>query len=299
MELNVLRSGRQLVDELTGIRIAAVDTSIWSIVTTVRERARLAINDALQTYPIPISRVFNSLSLPDTGIYVLPAEVDRITNIIAVTSSGSTSKFVTGFRHIPTEQTNLIEVKVTGAVVARVEYESRVTELPSDLLQKSGSDLTTGSLTLTVSKPMFEVWPRQGYIELTPMAATISRELVYYNSLAPTGNFYLTSRGAGGTSAQAWTASHSIRVSPVVMMPPQGLAVIMKGAEGNMYSYWAGHRAMYDQYVAIVGESGMDVTDVLALVRVFENQADVRYTRIKRPPGPARVQSGKRKDTGL
>jgi hypothetical protein len=295
------QSLRTLRAELTDIRLAAADTSLWSIQATVNQRARVAINDALRAYPFFQRAVEHSIVLPASGRYVtLPKGVERVFSVRAKQTSGVGSITPSAFYHKPGENTNLLEVHITKTPLTsywlEIDHERRVDALPNDRsLQASINSVGNVYVQVEDQESLVQDWPQQGFLELSDPDGKLL-EVAYYNSINHELGFTGVVKGQMGTRTLAWTAANSITVSPVVMMPPEATAVVMAAAEANMYQFWLSHRALYDQYTALAGVQSLDIAELLGMVRTIEDRADRRYARIKKPPSPGRVQTQMRGD---
>ena len=297
MVLEQSKSLRQLQEELTGIRVSAADTSLWSMSATVSERARVAINDAIKTFPFYVRHLENTITLPYgvTNISV-PPNVDRVVGVSMWDSSMVAMVNLTDVKHIPTPQTNMIRVNVTKSVVntsrwVTLEYEARVQELP--LNDALGANLLPVSGSIYPANPSLvaATWPSRGYFELTRTDGSLVgvREVVYYKGTNHSMGFVDVDRGVMGTKQLYWPISASVTISPVLASPPNMLAAIMAEAEANMYAFWVSHRSMYDQFVTLAGQSSLDVTEILTMVRTLELRADRRASKITRAPAVTRA----------
>lgn len=282
------QSLRTLREELTGVRLGASDTSLWSIVTTVNQKARNAINDAVRTYPFESVAVYSSAILPSSGVTIaIPPAIERIINIEAVEASGLGTIVPRDFDHIPTGTTNLLTVHITRAPTTtfflKIEYARRTEMFPEDL--SLAASVTSSGGTVQVARPeaLAHEWEPEGYLELSdPDVDNI--EVCYYNSIQHDLGFNVIGRGQLGTPIGTWAVGSSITVSPVISAPPESVAVIMAGAEANMFNFWLSHRALYDQYTALTGLQTLDIAELLGIVRTTEDRADRRYRKLKKVP---------------
>ena len=295
------QSLRTLREELTGIRLAAANTSLWSIAATINQRARSAVNDAVRTYPFYSRAVYSSAQLPSSGATIpIPTDVERIISIEAVNTSTGAAIVPSDYRHVPTGSTNLLTVYITrqpaDTYFLKVSYERRMEMLPENRSLAAAITDSLGPVTVQVNSPgtLVTDWEPQGYLELSNAAGT-AMEVCYYNSINPAVGFNVV-KGQLNTPPLTWALASSITVSPVVMIPPEATAVIMAAAEANMYSFWLSHRALYDQYTALTGLQTLDVAELLGIVRTTEDRADRRYKRLKKAPPPTRVKVGIRGD---
>jgi len=292
----MFKSLKSLEEELVNIRLAAVNSSVWEITLPIIHRARVAINDAIRTYPFNVQGVLHSLQTSPVGYVTLPSYVDRVTGI---QPASSTITATVAFRHLPTVATNLVEVSVGGVIAngtwINLEYETNIHELPGPVGLRSGYSIGTNEFTnrVPISHPYSLMeWPSQGYLHYV-CHNTSQHEIMVYTSIDPTVGFCGILRGQLGTVAVNWSAAvhTSQMIYPIATFPMQAQAVIQAAAEANMYAFWAGHRAKYDEYTAIAGEQALDLTDVLALVRTLEDKADRRYRGMRKAPAVARVQT--------
>lgn len=301
------KSLRTLTEELTGIRLAAADTSLWSIQSSVAERARLAINDAINTHKFYYEAVDQTIRLPYKALKVaIPPWAERVIEVGMWDSSMVVLTSVTDFDHIPTPQTNLIKVDVTPASTnsaryLEVHYEARVQELPPPMSLKT--NVGSADATFVVPVNAYKAkgnWPPEGYFELSAMQTSREgyREVVHYQSISATTGFLCDVRGAMDTTPLAWAASDSVYISPLLVAPPEAIASLMVEAEANMFAYWVGHRAQYDQYVVAAGQEALDVETILAVVRTLEGRAERRYSKVRRVPRVTQITTRRKDGTG-
>ena len=294
----IMKSLRELREELTGIRLAAVETSIFNVVTTVNKRALVALNDALRTYEFPVVEVYTSAQLTGpANVIVMPKNTRRILEIRGLPDAATgRSETNLEYRYFPTSMTKYLIVNIHDTMQAGrvdVRYEYRLTEFPEDLVTMTtipvGSVQFFAGTDTLVGTAAF--WEGPGYIEFTNNSSGNPREVIWYESLAHTSNSRVVFRNpvrAVEGAESSWPTG--TKVSKAVPIDPEALAVIQPAAEANMFAYLAGHRALYDQYTIIVGVGALDITDILAMVRTIEDRADRRYKRQKKAPAPGRVQ---------
>jgi len=293
-----MKSLREIREELTGIRLAAVETSIWNVVTTINKRALVAINDAIRTYEFPVMEVYSSANLATTAnVIVMPQNTRRILGIRGQPDT-ITGRVETNleYRYFPTTMTKYLVINVDNTLEAGrvdIHYEYRLTEFPEDLLLMTA--VPKVSVQFFAGTDTFggvpAQWEGPGYVELTNTSSGNAREVIWYESVVHTDNnkvvFRNPVRAVEGATG-LWPAG--TKVSKTIPIDPEALAVIQPAAEANMFAYLAGHRALYDQYSILVGVGALDITDVLAMVRTIEDRADRRYKRQKKAPAPGRVQ---------
>ena len=103
------QSLRTLRSELTGIRLAAADTSLWSIIATTNQRARIAINDATRTYPFYSVAVYSSAKLPSSGATIsIPPAIERIVTIEALDATTGAGLVPSAYNHVPSPSTTYL-----------------------------------------------------------------------------------------------------------------------------------------------------------------------------------------------
>lgn len=287
----VLKSLEELRDDILDVRLAAGNSSLWNINATVARRARLALNDAVQTYDVPVPLIYDSVLLRSGQPVVLPANIHNIVEVVAIGTSGNPRTVLTNINHVPTAQTNLLYVRDVpfarpGTRIIRIEGETTINEFPETVAVGAtflSSDL---SIAVTGGTPK-DVWPPIGYFELRqPNATTDQREVIFYQEVLP-GHFTGLTRGIAG-SPITWSAGALISV--VYPAEKEMISVISKAAEANMYSYWLAHRAQYDKFSAAYNVASLDVPDILALTRTLEDTADRRYKRAKKSPKPGKAR---------
>jgi hypothetical protein len=291
-----MKSVRQFRDQLTGVRLAAVNTSIWNLVATINQRAQIALNDAALTYRFPVHTVINSINVP-AGVdqISLPVPLNRILSVSAVGSSGYTPQKIVDVKLFPTNTTYIVQlgdVRRTDIWV-RIEGESILSVMPSDLTLFEDFQTTVSGFISIIPTPDLFNWPATGQLELTNNS--VYNEIVTYNSIDRfNGYINVIERGLYGSYPNVWW-SGSI-ASYVPNLPPEAEPIIMEEAQANMYAFWVGHRALYDQWTAVAGQQALDVPDILAMVRTLEDKAQRRYNRVKKAPAPSRVSIRRRDD---
>lgn len=283
-----MKSARELVQELTGIRLSATNTSLWSMVVTAQERALVAINDAIRVYEFNYKETFSSIPV-ETRVVAIPKEVKRVLNVNYIDPTSGRILPVPNISHVPTARTNLLYVNMTQAPsntsYLEMEYEARLEEFPSDLLTLG--PVSNTAVTITVPDLVSSKWPSSGYLELTDYSfGTSMRELVRYTSV-DNSQFKGIVRGIDGESLNFLGVA---KVSCVLPVDNKAVAVIMAAAEANMYNYWISNRAAYDYYTAAAGLGQADLSDIVTLVRISEEKAERRYRRIREAPSPGRAR---------
>ena len=325
MANRIIKSSRQLISELTGIRLAAVDTSLWGIVTTLNERARVALNDALRTYPIPVRAVHNSIPYLTSNLQpvAIPEDVEHIVGITAVSASELTTRIqITHWIHKPTPYTNMLEMEIPSYFVTEhssagsgrywltIDYETYFRELPRERSLLANFTAAATEIPVSGGSSIAGEWPAIGFAELITVAGAAlvpegMREIVHYNSISTlSGYLSADKRGVFGSLVGAWSAGASVSVYPVVAFQSEVLPAVMLQAEANMYSYWAGHRAQYDIYTTLAQQAQLDVTEILQLVATYEKRASDKYERLNPPPvkvmmRPSRAKVSRRSDVDL
>lgn len=323
MANRIIKSSRQLIAELTGIRLAAVDTSLWGIVTTLNERARVALNDALRTYPVPVRAVYNSIPYRTSNLQpvAIPEDVERIIDVVAVNALELTTRIqITNWKHKPTAYTNMLELEIPSYFITEhssasvgnywltIDYETYFREFPRERALSTTFTPTMSVMTLHDSGSIPGEWPAVGFIEFITAAGAVSvpdgvKEYAHYNSINGLYGFLnVDRRGIFGSMPETWASS--VWVYPVVAFTSEALPAVMLQAEANMYSYWAGHRAQYDIYTTLAQQAQLDVTEILQLVATYEKRASDKYERLNPPPAkvmmrPTRAKVSRRSDIDL
>jgi len=278
-----IKSLRQLRTQLTGVRLSAADTSLWSIGATINERARIALNDALGNYPITVRGMYHSVVVSAGEPIVLPPNIKSVVALRAKSSSMTAPIELTSIRHVPTAMTNLLYINhlpfvgISGSG-AEMETIEEVGDFTKDLALVNSINAT--DITVDVSGGIPDtVWVAPGYFELSPPPHinTIQREVVQFFGVSSSG-FFKVVRGVIGTPI-SW-AEGSV-VSCARPLPPAAEGVIQKAAQANMYEFWMAHQAQYDQYTAAAGIQQLDIGALLALIRSYQADADRRYKKLK------------------
>jgi len=165
-----------------------------------------------------------------------------------------------------------------GTRYLEIDSHQRVQELPEDIFVLSPIASTAVAVSVTGGVPA-SAWNRSGYFELT-FEDTATREVVYYGS-ANGATFSELVRGVEGDKLD-WSAG--TRISAVAQCDPEAQAVILMGAEAQMYSFWFANRALYTQYVAAAALGALDLKDIATLVGTQEARAQARYARMRKAP---------------
>jgi hypothetical protein len=289
-----VKSLHELRDELLGIRLAAVNNSLFRSQVLLTEAARIALNDAIRTYEFTVTKT-HQVTLPSSGrgVFVMPADVTRI---VAVKSVGGTYGEVrrerVGIEYRATDATKLLYLDAAfyaGPTNCEVIYEKRVTELPSEgaIIGTLAAGVTAIAVTGAIPAA---TWRSPGVLAIHAVADTDLREIVMYNSVTISG-FEGCVRNWGGqqTITRAIWPEGSI-VSPVLEAPDLAMPVIMHAAQAEMYHFWVRQRALYEQVMQFAAFQQLDVSDLLGLVRSEEDRADRRYKRVKHVPEPSHVE---------
>lgn len=295
-----MKSARQFVDDLLNIRLQATNVSLWHIRGTLTEPALRAVNDGIASYEAQVTLVYNSLGLTgNEQIVVLPRDIGRVVRLEVVGSTGGGRRTLSDYRHVRAGHTNLLYIR--GVPVpyglplnvtwdrAELEYEPEYGELAPDVFL-FGPTLTTAGAAFAVTGGSPKAnWQERGYIELSwPLASTDVREVIQYHLALPTGFTGLVREVEG--MAMAWT--QGARVSPVYPAPDREHRTIMMAAQASMYEFWVRNRALYTEYTAVMSEQQLEVGDILAISRAFEDKAERTHknNRTIMAPGQARVR---------
>lgn len=297
-----MKSLRELRTDLTGIRLQATNVSLWNLAATVDENARRAINDAIATYEAGITAVWTSLVVAEGAqVVALPRDVKRIISIRIHGHTNYQDRNLSDWRLVATPQTNLLYFgnQPQPYAVARnvlfaqgeVEYEPIHHELPPDVYLLSPG--LTSAVQVSGGTPAVH-WKAPGYAELTsPVSGTDVREVIHYQVALPTGFTGIT-RNIEGTPSSLLNWTRGAVVSAIYEAPENMHRTIMSAAQGAMYEFWVRNRGLYEQYTAIASEQALDVGDILSIARAFEDKADRTYSRVKKPPRPARARVKRR-----
>ena len=279
---------RLLRDELVGVRLSPANQTIWNMGgELISERARLAINDALESFEFYETGVYNSIGA-GVRVTVLPPSVEKIVSLTALDPVSNHIYPVYNYNFLPTTQTNILHVDAAPSGLGsnsymQLVYQQRVTELPEDTWLTT--ELTVGNPLNVTSNCDVYSWRAPGYLEISD-PADASSEIIKYESVAP-ATFTNITRQISGTTRD-WPVGS--RISPITLIPPEAKAAVLAMAEANMYSFWVAHRATYDKYVSIVGLQAVELADVVTLIRVQEQRAEARYRRIHKAPPPSVIR---------
>jgi hypothetical protein len=338
-----VKSVRELTDELINIRVGAVDTTIWSIKSTLKDRAQLALKDAIRTFPYKTEAVLSSVYVPGGGVKIaLPVETERVVSVVAIDASTGASVTIDKYEFSPSSITTMLEVH-NGSVGTTpkwisIRYEMHVADIPNIAYIATDARLVPGAAPIgpvgnTVYLPLQEgtagvlptlnmgtvldqipYWPSQGFAELhqntfcysNSVYVGPSSEIVHYNSITsypPVGQnvmlLNVDGRSLFGTRAGPWRVGlqkDTIVVSMAIVADGDYFSTIMAQAEANMYNFWLGHRAMYDQYSTLTGQQMLSIEELLTMIRTLEARAERRRDMHREAAKPGRIQFKKRTD---
>jgi len=271
------------------------------MVTTVNQRALVALNDALRVYPFRVRATYHSAYLGESHqTIVLPKKVDRVLEVRALNASSTGFAIASELHHIPTEYTNLLNVGVSSGISLpawlHIDYEYTPGVIP-EANGLSANLAATGTVVQVPDPSILPTeWDEEGYLELHSNTGPGYIEIVHYSSINPNVGFFADMRGLKGTTSRAWAVNASVTVNPVIVIPYEAEASLMAEAEANMFAFWISHRAMYDQYTAVMGFAALDVKDLLSMVRTLEDRARRRATRVQKSMAPSRAKVSKRND---
>ena len=280
-----MKSLHELRTELTGVRLSAANDSLWSIGAEVSERARVALNDAIGSYKFRVTEQYTSIQLdPDGVVMVLPQNVDRVLEIHGVTDSGFGRSPLVHYRHVPTPMTNLLYLEDYVSTYSGVEldYEARLKKYPKDVaLVAAFNTATVSNVEVTGGTPAAS-WISPGYVEITPVGNTDTREIIRYEMATPTGFMGLTRKVRG--VLVNWSGSATVSMAAPV--PDDAVPTIIAAAKASMYEFWVSHQALYTQWSTAAGIRELELEELLGLIRTEEDRADRRYGMVRQVPKP-------------
>jgi len=180
-----MRSLRQFLDELTGIRLSATNVSLWNIQATVSEYARASLNDAITTFPVKVDVVAQSLPILPNGFVVLPKHTEQVIQVETVAYSLQSRRDVLHWEFRPTVQTALLYLRdsISGTVEVTLQYRQPI--FPASVYVVSDS-ITAVSVS---GAAIAHTWPPgPAFIELAYTSnGYLYREVALYNAVSPTG----------------------------------------------------------------------------------------------------------------
>ena len=285
-------SVRQMRESLLGVQLGAASDSLWSIGATITDRANAALVSALRQYPFRVTGAYTSLAI-NTRSVALPKDVDRVVSVTRINTSTHQIIPIRDVLHQPTTFTNILIINqhnVSSAEHLEIQFERVINDFPPGDVQL----LSALSATATVAAINYAAhdvkgtWPENGFFEVYN---SLHREVCHYTAVNQTTITGLTRSVEGGLypGETEWPIGSVISFVPE--LPEAALPVLVSAAEAEMYSYWQVHRALYTQYVAVAGIAQIDLTDIVALVRVCEARAEKRYRRVRNLPAPGIARS--------
>jgi len=275
-----MRSLRQLKAQLTGVRLDATNIAQWNVVSAVGEYARIAINDAVNVFPVQIEMVHTSGVLAG-DVITLPKRISEIIRVEAVGDTATPRRAVKHWFLSPTPST--VFLRVYGDVEGRVDvtYRYRQPPLPADV----ALDVPASADYVSISgdAPAYN-WPSPpAFIEFShTTGGNDLREVAMYTALTPTGFTGLV-RAVEGVYG-VWPAGTV--VSACWAAPDEDLRPVMLMAQAVMYEFFIRHRALYDQYTAIASMQAMTLEELQILIRDLEARARLDFESRRRVPQP-------------
>jgi len=270
-----MRSLRDLTDQIVGVRLHAATVELWSLVATVQEHIRIALNDALMEFPILVEEVFQSGTMIGNAL-VMPRPVNRILRVEVAGDTITNPRTLLHWEYRPTAHTNIVRVHdgvSTGATMV-VTYQYQQPSLPPYVY------LVSDSLTSVVctGAHLPSTWPAPpAYIELyhTTTGTFVTREIAMYQALVAPTSFSGLVRGieghqqyhpVGATVSACWNVPDDTRLRAVMLLTTAG-----------MYEAFIRHRTDYNQFTAIASMQAMTLEEMQVLVRDYESRARVSY----------------------
>lgn len=311
--MNVQRSFRWILHNLQSVRVAAVDTSLWSLGATLTERVRHAVNSAISKYGISYQATYTSIYFNVEQEYIaIPSSIRRILEVRVVGDTGHFAATLSDAHVIATHATTLMKVDVPARMNLpssfwiHMDVEGVTEFVPPEVALAGAITPVTNTVSVTPSHQVASYWNKDGgTFELYATNFSSSwpahlREIVTYNSIDLEGfnGFMSIFRGAYGTVAHSFPVEASVTISPIIQATAAGHEAILLQAEANMYNYWVGHRAQYDRYTAVSGIQQMDPADILAISRTFEKRAEDLMAGRQRTIKPGKMRQKVRNDNG-
>ena len=280
-----MKSARQLVSELTGIRLNATSVSLWNIADEVTEYARQAINNALALYPPVIEDVYTSGVSGGAGSEVaLPRSVEGVGGIYRAGTDSTSLVRVEHFRVHPTPATTWVEVLDSYEGRLDIHYYYKLPELPKDIYVVSDSSTI---VNVSSGEPPVAYWPAPPvYVEATYRSQPEYREVFEANYYTVGAVHHLT-RAVEGYGPTSW--SPGAQLSLVVQCREKALVPVLLQAEANLYQTWVRDRAAYDQYTAIASSQAMDIETLLTIIGNLEIRARTQYRQVRNVMKPLKV----------
>ncbi len=283
-----MKSLRQLTDQLIGVNLVATNISMWQQEATLREYARVAINDAILAFPTRIEMVYTSGVAAD-GVVVLPKDVDNVIRIEVCATTGIDRYEAKHWALVPTPNTTYVRIHDDVSGRLDITYRYLQPELPTDV---GMVDDSTTLLNVSATTGPSYLWPSQGYIECSKPGGG-EREVLHYGATwysgaaTDEGGFGALQRNIEGfvDPNEEWAAS--THVSACYVCKAADMRPVMLQAQANMYAYFIRHRAMYEQYTAIASQQALGLDDLQVLIRELEGRARRARRSQRRLPPPS------------
>jgi hypothetical protein len=282
-----MRSVRELIDEVTEIRMNPTSVSQWHALVSIQTRARALVADALAIYDYAVQGIDFSVpaSTPPCAI-ALPKGATRVRY---VKPAGATDDSVVGWEHYPTPATNLLNITswtvdtVPTALEVGYEMSSVDMRVPLTDLTVVGTVSSTDTTLQVGAGDSLSTWPPTGFVELYN-ASGEQREVVAYGARnVTTRTFTGLLRGVEG---EPMAFSTGTIVSLVLPAPNAAIPVWVRHAQAQFYDALVADRAFYDKYTAIASEQAMPPAQLAMLARNYEDKAERTFKRTRRVPKP-------------
>lgn len=275
-----MKSLRQLSNELRGVRLNAANIAQWNVVEAVSEYARVALNDAVNTFPLRVEMIYTSGVLQD-DVIVLPRRTDNVIHVELCGTTSTPRREVKHWKLYATPSTTFLRVYGEADGRLDVTYNYRQPPLPADIALTADN---VTSINVSGAAPA-HTWPQPpAYVELYQETGGYdTREVVMYTALTP-GGFSGVVRSVEGAT-QTWPSGTI--VSACWAAPEEDLRPTMLMAQAVMYEFFLRHRALYDQYTALASMQAFTLEELQILIRDLEARARLDYDSRKRLPAPS------------
>lgn len=281
-----MKSLRQLTDQLIGVRLDATNVSMWQEAATLRETARVAINDAILAFPTRIQMVYTSGTVVD-GKVILPRRVKKIVRVTTATTTSDAGRELRHWTLAPTAQTAWLEMyDVTNTARIVVTYEYHQPALPADLTIASYTDSTGPA---TASGDLYDYWRdlAPAFVEISGYQTSTWKRVV--------GKFHPTAEGVAPLEFLEWVEGRKTNYAPQAgntlsmcwVGDDDAERALMLQAQAAMYEFWITHRVKYEQYTAMASMQAFSLEDLQLLIRDLEARAAMARRRNRKLPPPS------------
>ena len=272
-----MKSYRELVSQLTGVRLAATNVSLWAMAGVLEDYARTALNDAVSTFPVHIELAAThtlAAAIP------LPAYLIRVTRVTTLPQSGEAQEVI-HWDFYPATDTAFLCFQDSLSLGQVAVYGSYQQPLFPPKVYVTSDSITTVNCSGGDLLSLYPAGPAHIELYYTSQSRDY-REVVRYTTRAA-NQFSGLTRQIEGKSGP-WPSG--AQVSLCLAAPDNMVRPVELMAQAVLYETFLRHRALYDQYTAIASIQALGLDDLQTLIRDLEARARLAYTAANKPSLP-------------